>query len=304
MTFLFRWLTETMGLDEIETGDERDAVTELLRGGVPIHRDPLSALHRAWHDGRGMTSSRWLNFIMLMEGFHDTPAAVHRLAQLLPPAPHRARCPAGPALGQWLGRYVREGNRELVAPHLRVIAAAGAGADLYIRDLLNLFPRTNSEGMLSGLGSVARQFLHGGIGLPPPAFIGAVLSTANAYPDRDLQLVALALKPCPELWIKVLFASTTEILATPELRAVAEELKGQGSRTATESEEETVRALVSEADLDTAFCRNGARAFRILREIAPMTSGVGAIVVDETLRRTRTWDIPELTVPGVSRDVA
>lgn len=35
-----------------------------------------------------------------------------------------------------------------------------------------------------------------------------------------------------------------------------------------------------------------------------MTSGVGAIVVDETLRRTRNWDIPELTVPGVSRDVA
>lgn len=198
-----------MGLDEIETGDERDAVTELLRGGVPIHRDPLSALHRAWHDGRGMTSSRWLNFLMLMDGFHDTPAAVHRLAQLLPPAPHRARCPAGPALGQWLGRYVREGNRELVAPHLRVIAAAGAGADLYIRDLLNLFPRTKSEGTLSGLGSVARQFLHGAQGPQLPSeFVGAVLSTASAYPDRDLQLVALAVKPCPELWIKVLFAST------------------------------------------------------------------------------------------------
>lgn len=290
-------------MDEIEVGHELDAVAELLRGGVPIRRDVLSALHRAWHDGRGMTASRWLNFVMLMEAFHDTPAAVHRLAQLLPPAPHRARCPAGPTLGQWLGRYVRDGNRELVAPHLRVIAAASAGADLYAQDIVSLFPRTKTEGLLSGLGSVARQFLHGAPAPSSAEFVGAVLSTSDAYPDHDLELVALALKPCSELWIKVLFGWTTEILTAPELRAIAEDLKGQGARDATESEEATIRALVSEADVDTSFCRNGPRAFRILRELAPMTSGVGALVVDETLRRARNWDISELTGAEASRNV-
>lgn len=37
---------------------ERDAVTELLSGGVPIRRAPLSALYRAWSDGSGVTASR------------------------------------------------------------------------------------------------------------------------------------------------------------------------------------------------------------------------------------------------------
>ncbi len=293
-----------MGIDEVEMRHERDAVTELLRGGGPIRRDVLTALHRSWHDGRGMTPSRWLNFVMLMEGFHDTPAAVYRLAQLLPLTPHRARCPAGPTLGQWLGRYVREGNRELVAPHLRVIAGAGAGADLYIRDLLNLFPRTKGENLLCGLGSVARQFLHGAPAPSSGEFVGAVLSTSDAYKDRDLQLVALALKPCPELWVDVLFRWSVEILDAPELRSVEGELTGQGAREPTDVEEDTIRALVNEADVDTAFCRNGARAFHVLRGLVPMTSGVGAIIVDETIRRARSWNIPELTVAKASRHVA
>ena len=69
---------------------------------------------------------------------------------------------------------------------------------------------------------------------------------------------------------------------------VAEEAKGQSACDRTESEEETIRALVNKADVDTAFCRNWARALRMLREIAPVTSDVGSIVGDETLRRART----------------
>lgn len=284
-----------MDLDETQNEHERDAVAELLRAGAPIRRDIFSALHRAWHDGRGMTSSRWLDFVMLMEGFHDVPAALYRLVQLLPPAKHQARCPAGPALGEWLGRYVRKGDRALIAPHLRVVAAASAGADLSVDDVLNLFPQTRSEGLPFGLGTVARQFLHGHRAPSLPLeFVGTVVSTSEAYRDRDLQLVALAASPCLEHWVNVLYRWSVEILATPELRPVAGELRGQGARDPTGAEEEIIRALVNDADVDTAFCRNGAQAFQLLGELASMTSGVGAIVVDETLRRSRRWDVPEL----------
>ncbi len=215
------------------------------------------------------------------------------------------RCPAGPALAQWLGRYVREDDRKLIAPHLRSVAAAGAGADLKAEDVVNLFPRTKNEGLVFGLGPVARRFLHGTRHpSAPPEFVGAALSTSDAYDDRDLDLVALAVTPCPERWVDVLFRWSVEILDAPELRSVEGDLTGPGGRDATESEEETIRALVNEADVDTAFCRNGARAFRILRTLATMTSGVGAIVVDEALRRARSWDIPELSAVEAGRAVA
>lgn len=60
-----------MCVDAMEAGHERDAVVALLSAGAPIRRDGLTALQRAWRDGRGMTSSRWLNFLTLMEAFHD-----------------------------------------------------------------------------------------------------------------------------------------------------------------------------------------------------------------------------------------
>lgn len=238
-----------------------------------------------------------------MEGFHDVAPAVHRLARRLPRIAYRARCPAGPALAQWLGKYVREGNRDLVAAHLRVIAAAGAGADLDAKDVVALFPRTKTEGLAFGLGTVARQYLHGAPD-PVPSVRRCGALDERRVPGQEPSTRRAGLHPCPELWVNVLYRWSVEILDAPELRPIAEELTGQGARDATESEEETIRALVNEADVDTAFCRNGARAFRVLRPLATMTSGVGVIVVDETLRRARSWDIPELSAVEPSRGPA